>query len=181
MSDQNRTFTQADVDSIVLQRLSEDRRRHGAELEQREKDLQAREFKFKLHEQAHANGLTKDLVDALNITDDESMKKAFDALKPYADAAKGSGVGGMDSAISNALTAAGVRNIKAVKALLDTGKLSLDGENIIGLKEQLDGIRRADAYLFTERDSDGQGGNPPPTFELSEDVQTRAAFGLKKG
>ena len=83
MDDKNpRTFTQADVDSIVQKRIAEERVRYGAELEQREKDLATREFNYRLSEQAKAEGIPQELVDALGIKDEESMKKAFAALKP---------------------------------------------------------------------------------------------------
>ena len=87
MTEQNKdkTFTQADVDSIVQQRLAEDRQRHGADLEKREQDLQAREFKYKLREQAQIAGIPFDVLDAFNIVDEESMNKAFAALKPITD------------------------------------------------------------------------------------------------
>lgn len=40
------------------------------------------------------------------------------------------------------------KNIKAVKALLDLDKVSLDGDNLIGLEEQLEGLKESEAYLF---------------------------------
>jgi hypothetical protein len=41
-----------------------------------------------------------------------------------------------------------VHNVKAVKALLDLEKLTVDKENVIGLKEQLDTLKKSDVYLF---------------------------------
>ncbi|SMB95408.1 Phage minor structural protein GP20 [Desulfonispora thiosulfatigenes DSM 11270] len=40
------------------------------------------------------------------------------------------------------------KNLKAVKALLDLEKVSLDGENLIGLEEQLKTLKEQESYLF---------------------------------
>lgn len=40
------------------------------------------------------------------------------------------------------------RNVKSVKANIDLSKVSLDGENLIGLKEQIDSLKESDSYLF---------------------------------
>jgi hypothetical protein len=78
---ENKTFTQDDVNRIVQERLAEDRKKQGQTLEQRERDLAARELKHKVREQAAAEGIPVELVDVLNITDEASMKKAFEAVK----------------------------------------------------------------------------------------------------
>lgn len=53
-------------------------------------------------------------------------------------------------ALKDALTAAKVRNPKAVKALLDTEVIKLDGDKLLGLDEQLKNIKESDPYLFEE-------------------------------
>ncbi|MBQ8940579.1 MAG: phage scaffolding protein [Firmicutes bacterium] len=56
----------------------------------------------------------------------------------------------VDNAITTALTAAGAKNIKAVKALLsidDKTELSEDG-TIKGLAEQIKALAKSDGYLF---------------------------------
>ena len=60
--------------------------------------------------------------------------------------------------IDFALLGARAKNTKAVRALLDESKISLDGENVLGLKEQLEQVRKENPYLFGEKQSD----NPPP-------------------
>lgn len=63
------------------------------------------------------------------------------------------------------------KNLKALKALIDTGKLKFDGEKIDGLAEQLTNLKTTDAYLFGEAVQGGTGapagGNPLPTGEIS--------------
>lgn len=55
-----------------------------------------------------------------------------------------------DTKLDKALTGAKAKNPKTVKALLNLENLKLDGEDIIGLKEQLEGLKESDGYLFGE-------------------------------
>src|SRR5690625_4823070 len=45
--------------------------------------------------------------------------------------------------LENTLKDSGVRNVKAVKALLDTETIKLDGETLLGLDDQLKGDRKS--------------------------------------
>lgn len=63
----------------------------------------------------------------------------------------------LDSKVETALLGAKAKNTKAVRALLDESKISLDGENVLGLNEQLEALKKDAAYLFGE-----DKGNPPP-------------------
>lgn len=65
-----------------------------------------------------------------------------------------------DYALNDALKAAKARDVVAVKAHLKTDALKLDGENILGLKEQLESIKKDSGFLF---DPDEK----PPTFSAS--------------
>ena len=67
----------------------------------------------------------------------------------------------LDFAIEKALTAAKAKNAKAVKALLDMEKVKLDGEQLLGLDDQLKELQKSDAYLFGESGKVGSGTNPP--------------------
>lgn len=67
----------------------------------------------------------------------------------------------LDFAIERALTAAKAKNTKAVKALLDMEKVKLDGENLLGLDDQLKAIKESDPYLFGDSGKVGGGTNPP--------------------
>ncbi len=63
----------------------------------------------------------------------------------------------LDNAIDAALTAAGAKNGRAVKALLDTSKVKLgeDGK-LTGLDEQLKEVQKTDSYLFAEKQTGQQ-------------------------
>jgi len=50
--------------------------------------------------------------------------------------------------IDLALRDVGAKNPKAVRALLDESKVSVDGDNLLGLADQLDSLKDSDGYLF---------------------------------
>ncbi len=63
----------------------------------------------------------------------------------------------LDNAIDNALTAAGAKNLKAVRVLLDMEKLQLgDDGKLTGWPEQLEALQKSDGYLFAAQQ--------PPAF-----------------
>ena len=64
------------------------------------------------------------------------------------------------SKIEIALLGAKAKNTKAVKALIDEEKISLDGDNLLGINEQLEAIKKENAFLF----DDGKVQNPPATY-----------------
>lgn len=61
-----------------------------------------------------------------------------------------------DFALERALIDAKAKNPKAVKALLNTEAIKLDGDKLLGLEEQLKTLSESDGYLFT------QEGDPAP-------------------
>lgn len=70
-----------------------------------------------------------------------------------------------DYALKDELSANKVRNPKAVKALLDTETIKLDGDKLLGLEEQLKGIKESDPYLFEEEESNEP---PKPSFTTGQ-------------
>lgn len=54
----------------------------------------------------------------------------------------------LDSTIDTALSGHKAKNIKAVKGLLDLSKISLDGENLLGLDDQLKTLKEAEDSKF---------------------------------
>lgn len=58
----------------------------------------------------------------------------------------------LDNAIDAALMAAGAKNIKAVRALIDTSKVKVgeDGK-LTGFDDLLSAVQKSDSYLFTEK------------------------------
>ena len=91
-----------------------------------------------------------------------------------------------DYALDGSLSAAKVKNLKAIKPLLDAGALKYNesDNSIIGLKEQLEKVKQTDAYLFTDYEEPPRivaGGNQT---RLNTDAMTsamRQAAGLSQG
>ena len=66
-----------------------------------------------------------------------------------------------DYEIAAALSKAGAKNDKAVKALLDTEKVNFDDNGkLIGLSEQLEAVKKENDFLF----ADANESNPKPTI-----------------
>jgi len=116
-------------------------------------------------ETAKAKKAQEDL-DAANVAiekfkgmDVESIKAAAEKYKADYDAAQITHQADMEKlqfgfALDNALKTAKAKNTKAVKALLSVEGLKLDGETIIGLKDQIDKVVTEAPYLFDVEDKD---------------------------
>ena len=63
----------------------------------------------------------------------------------------------LDNAIDAALTAAGAKNRRAVKSLLDVSKVKFgeDGK-LTGLEEQIKAVQKSDAYMFEAKEQANQ-------------------------
>ena len=58
----------------------------------------------------------------------------------------------LDNAVEAAILAAGGKNVKAVRALLDADKLRLEKDGTVtGLSDQIKAIQKSDAYMFAEK------------------------------
>lgn len=83
-------------------------------------------------------------------------------------------------AIERAVAKADARNVKAVVALLDTSKISLDGENLLGFDEQIAALKKSDPYLFgvdlKGRTPEGTGKQP----QIQENPWKRETWNLTK-
>lgn len=98
--------------------------------------------------------------------DNEELKKQIETMKQQnADQEKAHKAElaqlRLDNAIDAALTAAGAKNGKAVKALIDVSKVKLgeDGK-LSGWEEQLKAVQKSDAYLFNTKQNHFRGFQP---------------------
>ena len=109
------------------------------------------------------DGLRKSNKDneALAAQIDEMKKSAKEREKQYQDSMNQFK---LDSAIEMALTTAKARNPKAVRSLLDGGKLKLNEDGTVsGLDEQIKALKESDAYMFEDGTVKAGGiepGNP---------------------
>lgn len=99
----------------------------------------------------------------------EESKKQLDELR-------------FSHALENALTGAKARNVKAVRALLETDKIKLckDG-TVSGLTEQLKAIKKDNAYLFEDEKQETKPsflGGSGSSGGSADDNSIRAIMGL---
>lgn len=67
----------------------------------------------------------------------------------------------LSSKIDTALLSAKVHDPKEARVHLDESKISLDGDNLIGLNDQVEALKKARSYLFTETAPQNQNPAPP--------------------
>ena len=71
----------------------------------------------------------------------------------------------LESKIDLAINNAKAKNVKSVKANLDLSKIKLDGDKLLGFDDQIEALKKSDAYLFDIDNSvnkgvENAGGNP---------------------
>lgn len=66
-----------------------------------------------------------------------------------------------DFSLEKALADVKAKNPKAVKALLNTETIKLDGDKLLGLEEQLKALQESDSYLFGDGEPAGLKGRKP--------------------
>jgi len=115
----------------------------------KERDKQLKE----LSKNANASKELKDELEALQ----EANQKAKDEYEAKIEGLK------LDRAIETEILKSKGRNVKAIKALLDRDNLKLDGDNVIGLKDQLKalGENEDSSFLFGENSSNRFKGVKP--------------------
>lgn len=124
---QEKTFTQEQVNAIVSKRLAEDRASWASEFDKREKELNQREMQIRAKELLSERGLPKNLADVLRYSDEESLKAAIDVIDKTRGFKEGSANTEQDkttrkiienplpSGISNALTGDPLRKAMGLK------------------------------------------------------------------
>jgi len=135
--------------------IPKDKYNETAEAKKRlETDLQARDAQLEQLKQAAGN--SEELKKQIEQLQAENKKAGEEWQTKVAKMQ-------MDFAVERALTTAKAKNAKAVKALLDMEQIKLDGEQLLGLEDQLKSIRESDPYLFDNgKDPENVGGNTNP-------------------
>ncbi len=77
-----KTFTQADVNRIVQERLRTEKAKTEADASQREAELNRREFLIEARETIAKKGLSVDILDALNTSTPEAFSRALELIEP---------------------------------------------------------------------------------------------------
>lgn len=125
--------------------VNEDKKELEEQIKQR--DTQLSELKVKANGNEELTNKINELENLNNTTKEEYEEKIKTLRK--------------ETNIELALKDMKAKNVKAVKALLDLEKVSLDGENLIGLDEQLKTLKKEESYLFGEDSSRERESNLP--------------------
>lgn len=120
---------------------------HKQELKERDKQLED------LRSKATGNEELQKRIDGLKKANDDAKTAAEEAAKQWQARLEAQQ---FDFALERKLVEAKAKNVKATKALLDTAKLKLDGETVLGLEDQLKALRESDPYLFGEDNLTGK-------------------------
>ncbi|MBA1336725.1 MAG: phage minor structural GP20 [Firmicutes bacterium] len=134
-----------------------------------EADLQARDTQ--LEELKKAAGTSEELKKQIEQLQADNKKAAEEWQTKFAQMQ-------LDFAVERALTTAKAKNVKAVKALLDMEKVKLDGEQLLGLDDQLKAIKESDPYLFGDPGKVGSGTNPPGANNTEVNPWKKETFNL---
>src|SRR5699024_4574396 len=137
MAEHGRTFndTKNQLDTVTTERddLKSQLSERDEQLEELKK-VDAEGLQAKIDELQAANEATK------NEYEEKLQQQAF------------------EHKLHDTLKDSGVRNAKAVKALLDVESIKLDGDKLLGLDDQLKALHESDGYLFDT--GDGQEYKP---------------------
>lgn len=93
----------------------------------------------------------EELLSKIKELEEANAKTAADYEKKIAEQS-------FNFALESALRDGKVKNIKAVKALLDLEGIKLDGDKLTGLDEQISKLKESDSYLFEAESTGGTGG-----------------------
>lgn len=156
-----KALDEADKEKVPRSRLND----KIAEVKELEKQLKDRDTQLDdLSKKAKGN---EDLMKQISDLQDLNKQTAADYQAKLDKQA-------FDFSLEKALADAKAKNPKAVKALLNTDAIKLDGENLLGLEEQLKALQESDSYLFGAEEQPSLKGRKP------NDDPTPPATGLTK-
>ena len=150
-----------DIDKKVFEQVNKDfvsrvdfnainESRKSLDMQIKERDMQLEELK-----KVDATGLQAKITELQ--ASNTIAKSEFDKQLKAAQ---------LEFKLDSRLMKEGAVNTKAVKALLDSSKISLDGDNLVGIDDQLKALKEREKWAFAEvmKDVPGAGGNPPPAI-----------------
>lgn len=136
---------------------------------QYEKDIKKHKKDLEdLQEKAKGNEELNKEIERLKLDNEQSAKDFDEELKKVK----------FDAALDKKLGDFSPQNIKMLKKALEMEKISLDGENFIGLEDQINKLKESDGYLFKE-ESKGGTGNPGGGPDLLDDSKGNLSLGAR--
>jgi hypothetical protein len=82
--------------------------------------------------------------------------------------------------LENSLMKANVKNSKAIKGMLDLDKITIDGDELTGLEDQIKSLKESDSYLFNieEPTKTIDLGSQHSSEKSEDDILARKIMGL---
>lgn len=77
----NKTFTQEEVNSIIQDRLAKEKAKHEKQISDLQININRREKRLYVTEQLKQKGIPEELVDLVNLEDDESISNSITLLE----------------------------------------------------------------------------------------------------
>lgn len=84
-----------------------------------------------------------------------------------------------DAALEKKLGDFKPKNLGILKKALEMEKISLDGENILGLDDQITGLKESDPYLFEEEEKGGTGNIGGASSITDKDDKGQLSLGAR--
>ncbi|KEH84589.1 phage scaffolding protein [Clostridium novyi] len=139
------------IPKVRFDQVNESAKEYKKQVSERDKQITELKEEFK-----DTSGL-KEKVEKLE-ADNKTQKETYE--KQLADIA-------FNNALEKSLSAYKIKDSKLVMALIDKDKLKVDGDSVIGLKEQIEPLQKSHDFLF-EKEIKGTGsfitgGDPDPT------------------
>jgi DNA repair exonuclease SbcCD ATPase subunit len=143
-----KAIDEADKEKVPRSRLN-DKIEEIKELNQQLKDRDSQ-----LEDLSKKAAGNEDLLKQINDLQESNKQTAIDYQEKLDKQA-------FDFSLEKALADAKAKNPKAVKALLNTEAIKLDGDKLLGLEEQLKALQESDGYLFGSGEPAGLKGRKP--------------------
>ncbi len=84
-----------------------------------------------------------------------------------------------DAALEKKLGDFKPKNLEILKKALEMEKISLDGENLLGLDEQITKLKESDSYLFGDEPPQGGTGSLGGGSSLTDDAKGQVSLGVR--
>ena len=181
-----KTFTQAELDKIIGERLARKEEIATAELEKRERELQQQEFNFHAKMMLHEKGLPLELLEAMNMSNKDAFTKSIELLGTFINKQKNATHDPLiREAIKQRIVSEGARP-QASDLMLDAfnfDEVQHEDGKVKNLDEIVGTLRGKYADFFGTVTTEGAQLVTPPQTNSSNDnnAKIREAMGIKKG
>lgn len=150
------------VEKKDYEELNKTAKQYKKDIDKRDKDLLELQGKAKDNEELNQEIERLKLENEKANTDHEAQIKKFK----------------FDAALEKKLAEYKPKNLGILKKALEVDKISLDGDNLLGLDDQITKLKESDAYLFSDEPQGGTGSLGSGSSSLGDD-KSKLSLGAK--